>query len=345
MTTTATAAGGPGIHAPAAVAARLTDVTQHFGEASRPPVLEHIDLTVEPGEFVCLLGASGCGKSTLLSLIAGLDKPVAGEVEVPGGRPALMFQEPALYPWLSAGANVELALRLRGVARKERKVRGRAAAGARASRGRRSQARARAVGRHAPARGPGPGARAGGRPAAHGRALRRARRDHARRAARGAHPHLGRDGSCRHLRDPQRPRGGPARASASSCSRHDPVGSCGSGAWTSRSPDASRTTTCPSSALRSPSTCGRRSRAMATETHEPVTTRGPVRERARRRPGRPRDPDRHRPTLVPAGDLALGVAGAGRAGVDRRRLAGRVLARAQAAVRAAEPRPTCGRPC
>ena len=122
MTTTATAAGGPGIDAPAAVAARLTDVTQHFGEASRPPVLEHIDLTVQPGEFVCLLGASGCGKSTLLSLVAGLDKPVSGEVEVPGGRPALMFQEPALYPWLSAGANVELALRLRGVPRKERKT-------------------------------------------------------------------------------------------------------------------------------------------------------------------------------------------------------------------------------
>lgn len=122
MTTTATAAGGPGIDAPAAVAARLTDVTQHFGEASRPPVLEHINLTVRPGEFVCLLGASGCGKSTLLSLIAGLDQPVSGDVEVPGGRPALMFQEPALYPWLTAGANIELALRLRGVPRKERKV-------------------------------------------------------------------------------------------------------------------------------------------------------------------------------------------------------------------------------
>ncbi|WP_210768395.1 ABC transporter ATP-binding protein [Cellulomonas humilata] len=99
----------------------MRGVTQHFGEASRPPVLDRIDLTVAPGEFVCLLGASGCGKSTLLSLVAGLDKPVSGTVEVPGGRPALMFQEPALYPWLTAAGNVELALRLRGIPRAERR--------------------------------------------------------------------------------------------------------------------------------------------------------------------------------------------------------------------------------
>ena len=120
--TTATAAGGPGTDAPAAVAARLTGVSHHFGETTRPPVLDGIDLTVAPGEFVCLLGASGCGKSTLLSLVAGLDKPTSGTVEVPTGRPALMFQEPALYPWLTAGENVELALRLRGVGRGERKA-------------------------------------------------------------------------------------------------------------------------------------------------------------------------------------------------------------------------------
>ena len=121
--TTATAATA---HDPApggaAAAARLSGVTQHFGEASRPPVLDRIDLTVAPGEFVCLLGASGCGKSTLLSLVAGLDRPVAGTVEVTGGRPARMFQEPALYPWLTAGGNVELALRLRGVPRARRRA-------------------------------------------------------------------------------------------------------------------------------------------------------------------------------------------------------------------------------
>ncbi len=73
------------------------------------------------GEFVCLLGASGCGKSTLLSLVARLEPVTAGSIDVVGGRAALMFQESALFPWLSAGQNVELALRLRGVPRRERR--------------------------------------------------------------------------------------------------------------------------------------------------------------------------------------------------------------------------------
>lgn len=85
-------------------------------------VLDGIDLHVAQGEFVCVLGASGCGKSTLLNLIAGLDRPDAGQVHAPGGQPALMFQESALFPWLSASANVELALRLRGVPRSGRRA-------------------------------------------------------------------------------------------------------------------------------------------------------------------------------------------------------------------------------
>ena len=60
-------------------------------------------------------GPPGCGKSTLLNLVAGLDRPSAGTIDAPGGRPALMFQEHALFPWLTAGKNIELALRLRGV--------------------------------------------------------------------------------------------------------------------------------------------------------------------------------------------------------------------------------------
>ncbi|MDQ1248095.1 MAG: sulfonate transport system ATP-binding protein [Actinomycetota bacterium] len=93
----------------------VAGVTKYFGGAVEAPVLQDIDLTVGAGEFVCLLGASGCGKSTLLSLIAGLEQPSSGSVSVAGGRAALMFQEPALFPWLTAAGNIELALRLAGV--------------------------------------------------------------------------------------------------------------------------------------------------------------------------------------------------------------------------------------
>ncbi|MGW0700734.1 ABC transporter ATP-binding protein [Streptomyces sp. NPDC002867] len=97
-------------------AARIGHVSKSFaGPAGTQLVLDDITLDVAPGEFVTLLGASGCGKSTLLNLVAGLDRPTAGSIETPGGRPALMFQEHALFPWLSAGKNIELALRLRGV--------------------------------------------------------------------------------------------------------------------------------------------------------------------------------------------------------------------------------------
>jgi len=76
---------------------------------------------VAPGEFVCLLGASGCGKSTLLNLITKLDVPTSGTVSTVG-RPALMFQESALFPWLTAGQNIALALKYAGVPNKQSKA-------------------------------------------------------------------------------------------------------------------------------------------------------------------------------------------------------------------------------
>jgi NitT/TauT family transport system ATP-binding protein len=97
----------------------LDRVSKRYGDVL---ALDGISLDVGPGEFVCLVGASGCGKSTLLNLAAGLDSPTSGAVRVTG-RTALMFQEPALFPWLTVARNVELALRLQGVGRGERATR------------------------------------------------------------------------------------------------------------------------------------------------------------------------------------------------------------------------------
>jgi NitT/TauT family transport system ATP-binding protein len=95
-------------------------VTKVFGQHhTRTVALQDVNLEVSPAEFVTVVGASGCGKSTLLNLVAGLEQPTSGELEV-GGRVAFMFQEATLLPWLTARKNVELALRLHGVPRAER---------------------------------------------------------------------------------------------------------------------------------------------------------------------------------------------------------------------------------
>ncbi|WP_405662479.1 ABC transporter ATP-binding protein [Streptomyces sp. RK9] len=117
------AAGAVGEAATLDVAARIEHVSKSFATpAGQQLVLDDITLDVARGEFVTLLGASGCGKSTLLNLAAGLDRPTAGTIAT-DGRPALMFQEHALFPWLTAGKNIELALRLRGVPKAERRPR------------------------------------------------------------------------------------------------------------------------------------------------------------------------------------------------------------------------------
>lgn len=106
------------------VALELVEVTKRYGKGrTTVAALDTINLTVAEGEFVCLVGSSGCGKSTLLSIIAGLDAPSSGAVENYGRRVALMFQEPALFPWLTAAANIDLALKARAVPRGVRRER------------------------------------------------------------------------------------------------------------------------------------------------------------------------------------------------------------------------------
>ena len=97
------------------------------GEApGAPPVLSEIDLTIAENEFVVLLGRSGCGKTTLLNIVAGLDAATSGEVRVggrrvtgPGGGKGMVFQQNALFPWLTAAHNVMFAAEMRGLSRGE----------------------------------------------------------------------------------------------------------------------------------------------------------------------------------------------------------------------------------
>ncbi len=103
-------------------AVTIDSVSKVFnGRHGKVAALDNISLSVAPGEFVCLLGASGCGKSTLLNLISELDFPTSGTV-TSVGRPALMFQEAALFPWLTAGQNIALALKYADVPKNKRKA-------------------------------------------------------------------------------------------------------------------------------------------------------------------------------------------------------------------------------
>ena len=107
----------------------LKNVSKVF-EDSKEDVLNEINLEIEKGEFVCVVGRSGCGKSTLLNLIAGLEKPTEGEILLnscpvtgPGSDRIVMFQEHALFPWLNVIQNVEFGMKIAGIPQKEREER------------------------------------------------------------------------------------------------------------------------------------------------------------------------------------------------------------------------------
>jgi len=99
----------------------IENVSKSFRGASGAVLaLDRVSLNVAEGEFVCLVGASGCGKTTLLNIIAGLEKPDSGTVLAdgkpvtgPGRERLVMFQEPALFPWLNVFGNVLFGLKLK----------------------------------------------------------------------------------------------------------------------------------------------------------------------------------------------------------------------------------------
>jgi len=89
----------------------VTDVAQQFGVV---PALADVNLTVQQGEFVCLVGPSGCGKTSLLRILAGLARPTGGAVQI-AGRVATVFQGQSLFPWRTAVDNVAYGLQLAGM--------------------------------------------------------------------------------------------------------------------------------------------------------------------------------------------------------------------------------------
>src|SRR5579863_2174865 len=103
----------------------LKEVSKSFtSKQGTVDALEDINLDVAPREVVCVLGPSGGGKSTLLNLMAGLDHPTQGEVycngrqvHEPGPDRVVIFQELALFPWLSVQSNVEFGLKMKGLPR------------------------------------------------------------------------------------------------------------------------------------------------------------------------------------------------------------------------------------
>ena len=97
----------------------VQNLCKQFGDKA---VLEDINFSMQSGEFVTFVGSSGCGKSTLLRLIAGLDHPSGGRIQVdgspvegPGPDRGMVFQKYSLYPWLNAADNVAFGMRLQGM--------------------------------------------------------------------------------------------------------------------------------------------------------------------------------------------------------------------------------------
>jgi iron(III) transport system ATP-binding protein len=130
MTTVTTDPTTASVDSPVAGRLVLRDVEKSFGAgANRVTAVDHVNLTVEPGEFVTLLGPSGCGKTTTLRMIAGFESPTLGSVLLddedmlsltPDRRPmAMVFQSYALFPHMTVFENVAYGLRLKKMSKKQ----------------------------------------------------------------------------------------------------------------------------------------------------------------------------------------------------------------------------------
>jgi NitT/TauT family transport system ATP-binding protein len=106
----------------------LTGISKTFTSRSGTVVaLDDVNLTIKEGEFLCIVGPSGCGKTTLLRILAGLEVPTGGRVEIrvrEPGKPvnSMVFQEQSVFPWYTVKENVAYGLAMRGVPRKEREA-------------------------------------------------------------------------------------------------------------------------------------------------------------------------------------------------------------------------------
>jgi taurine transport system ATP-binding protein len=111
-------------------AIRIAGVSHRYGRGrNEVTAVGPVDLTIDPGSFLVLVGASGCGKSTLLRLLAGFESPSEGQVQVSGTPPTpgvtagVVFQQPRLFPWRTVGGNIDLALKYAKVPRERRAAR------------------------------------------------------------------------------------------------------------------------------------------------------------------------------------------------------------------------------